>query len=237
MPQQNPLGESSTVSQTVVTIEYGGKDLVRLPSEKSFTPKEIKTLLINEIAMTLQDLESIQKAELPKEVLFHSFQISLPSGVITLGHFPTLVCTEAASLLYAAKSEVGLWTVKPSSVVDVSASSHSSSGSSRQCQEKKDRQSQIFLGPVSMTYQQFLVSYCKHHLFLQEPVLIGYRIDFELYIFSFPLLFGKATVMQEERRLKTFFFARSLSCLETCKLLESASEQAGIHHNFQASKH
>lgn len=182
---------------------------------KEFTPKQIKTILINEIAMTLKDLDTIQQQEIPKTP-FRDMKMKLNSQTLSLNILPSF----APSPLILSNLSVSIpidnnGGPKKSGYVIWSISMFDD--------DVNHSASPKYLCRENMTYQDFLIHFCKHGLGVTQ----GRPIEFELFIFSNPIVFGKAslqtTTPNKEEPEHKFFFSRILSCSDSRALLFPSS--------------
>lgn len=203
-------GQPTTLPQCAVMVQMGGRDntTVHVIPSKTATPKQIKTLLINELAMTLQDLESIQQAEIPRNS-FYLLKIAMGSEHAMLSLLPSLQCAAAvlpkeisvkSNFFYFNENNdenAAIWSIK------------------RKADQTFDPR-QYFQCSGALTYQEFLIRFCRHEC----GSTLCCQIEFELYIFLYPLLFGKASCSPRGQKELTFFFARTLSCADMCHLFD-----------------
>lgn len=167
-----------------------------------FTPKQIKTLLINEIAMTLRDLEAIQSAELPRRP-FHNHEIKIggSSEKLILSVFPSKSPTP-----YLIDKALGNDDQKTNAeYVFWSTSSYEET---KMKVGGEDPLCLHFLCKDTVGYQDFLIFFSKNHLKHNKC-----RIDFEIFMYNKPIIFGKATCVQLDSKQNTiFYFSRLLNC-------------------------
>lgn len=168
---------------------------------RHFTTKQIKTVLINEVAMTLDDLETIRHADIPVQSIIYLHKIHLASNALQFSVFPSLSPTDslfrrlALSMIADGPSTV-IWTIMPS-MASMENEFH-------------------YLCLEGVTYQQFLIHYCKRVLGIKRQG----PIEFELFVFLNPIIFGRASCGSEH----SFFFTRMVSC--------SVMVQSHAHHHL-----
>lgn len=177
---------------------------VHVLQNNEFSPKQVKSILINEVAMTLKDLETIQESEIFKGV-FHDQKIQLPSGTIILSIFasqsPSTLLIERVAAQQA-----------PDHVVWSTCS----------CEDKEEDADALqlhFICPQDLSYQDFLIDFSKKHMGYDHQHTRGCRIEFEFFIYHNPVIFGKAIcVSQNFRQNKSFYFSRVLTCAKMKKI-------------------
>jgi hypothetical protein len=170
-------------------------DLVRLIDNKEFTAKQIKTILIDEKAMTLKDIEAIQQEDIPRTP-FYNIRMKMDAGSFGISILPS---HNPAPLLLSnigTSQKCVIWSttfLDPHSIAD--------------------EKSYQFLCPDTMTYQDFLIHFCKFGLKLK----LACQIEYELFIFINPVVFGKALCvpLQPNSNSITFYFSRLLYCHST----------------------
>ena len=173
---------------------------VHVLQNTEFTPKQIKSLLINEVAMTLADLQTIQAFEISRHMI-HEQQIHLASGHLVFSIFPSRTPT---ALLIERASYPEIATLNSGCVIWSTCS----------CEDAEDDALE-FVCSREVSYQDFLIHYSKYLGYNDQ----GCLIEFEFHIYSKPVLFGKAMcVAPALNKRKPFFFARSLHCAELKKL-------------------
>ena len=175
--------------------------------QNDFTPKEIKSLLIKDIAITLKDLEAIQNSEIPRKP-FHKHNIKMHSGYIILSLFksqsPTQMLTKWVTLDDDKTKNHVIWST---------------------FSETDEKLNEQFLCAEETTYQDFLIFISKY---VSEIKNEGYRIEFELFVFNIPVVFGRATCISTANDSVdcTFFFSRVVSASTMPK-----EYYRGNHHN------
>ena len=185
---------------------------------KDFTPKYIKTLLINEIAMTLQDLQAIQDSEIPRKA-FHNLEIKIGNGggKILFSVFPSKLPTPLLN--------DRIFSEKMMSTENVFWSTCAC------CEDEGDKGEDAlslnFLCAHTLGYQDFLIFFCKNHLGSSKC-----SIEFELFIYNNPIIFGKATcvrllvgnnnnnnmnnnINKGTTKNTSFYFSRLLNCSDS----------------------
>jgi hypothetical protein len=173
---------------------------VHVLQNADFTPKQIRSLLINEVAMTLSDLHTIQEFEIPKATI-HDQAIHLNSGRLVFSilpsRSPTPLLMERASRETPGHDDADhvVW-------------------STCSCEDAKEDEAMEFVCAREASYQDFLIHFSKHLGYDQ-----GCVIEFDFLIHSKPVLFGRALCVAPDKK-SPFFFARSLQCAALKKLFD-----------------
>lgn len=172
---------------------------------KDFTPKYIKTLLINESAMTLRDLQAIQESEIPRKT-FHNLEIKIEKVKILFSVFPSKIPTPLFNERVFSEEMIGTERVFWSTCACCEENEEVTKD------KKEDALSLNFLCSHILEYQDFLMFFCKNHLGTNKC-----SIEFELFIFNNPIIFGKATCVRlvgNAIKNSSFYFSRLLNCSE-----------------------
>jgi hypothetical protein len=157
--------------------------------DKEFTSKKIHSILIKDIALTMKDIDMIQQMDFRNKTL-HKHKINVDRGTTTLSIFNSHVPKPMLSRLIPIDDldcELVIWSIS----LDNNASEQ-------------------FLCPVHISYQDFLLFVSKY---ISAGKFDECRIDFELFIYTLPVVFGKAyCTINSTHSEYSFLFSRVVVC-------------------------
>ena len=217
--------QQAVVIQSLLSHDYASKKIDDCNNNKAssvhfmsraYTSKSIKTILVKEIAMTLQDLKVFENTPIPSGFIM-SLLFPIQNCPVKLSILPTLSIQHTKPPPAHMKEDYyddhdhdrdRDEDVVPWSVLDAN---HALLIGPKD--NHNTNNNDVFSLHSHIGYVDFLFLYCFHRL-----SFVG-KIEYQMYVYQKPLVFGKATISIEDGKQVSFYFGRLICCNEMCKLL------------------